>query len=92
MQPVVNWIAEHVMPVLAPVIEGIGNKFLNMLETISDVFNGLFDILGGVIDFITGVFSGDWEKAWNGIKNIFKGVWETFAAIAKKPINAVIDY
>lgn len=91
LQPVVNWIAEHVMPVLAPVIEGIGNKFLNMLETISDVFNGLFDILGGVIDFITGVFSGDWEKAWNGIKNIFKGVWETFAAIAKKPINAVID-
>lgn len=91
LQPVVNWIAEHVMPVLAPVIEGIGNKFLNMLETISDVFGGLFDILGGVIDFITGVFSGDWEKAWNGIKNIFKGVWETFAAIAKKPINAVID-
>lgn len=91
LQPVVNWIAEHVMPVLLPVIEGIGNKFLNMLETISDVFNGLFDILGGVIDFITGVFSGDWEKAWNGIKNIFKGVWETFAAIAKKPINAVID-
>ncbi len=51
------------MPVSTPVIEGIGNKFLNMLETISDVFNGLFDTVGGVIDFITGVFSGDWEKA-----------------------------
>lgn len=91
LQPVLNWIAGHVMPIIAPVLEGMGNKFLHMLEVVSDVFSGMLDIFGGIIDFITGVFSGDWEKAWNGVVSIFKGVWETFAAIAKKPLNVLIN-
>ena len=44
-----------------------------------------------MIEFITGVFTGDWEKAWNGICDIFKGIWDTIVGIAKTPINMVID-
>ena len=40
--------------------------------------------------FIAGVFTGNWRKAWEGVKTIFKGIFETFAAICKAPINAVI--
>ena len=36
------------------------------------------------------MFSGDWEKAWNGIKDIFEGVFEGLVDIAKTPINAII--
>ena len=43
------------------------------------MFTGLVDgikqILGGIIEFLTGVFTGDWDRAWNGVKDIFKGVW-----------------
>ena len=48
------------------------------------------DVLKGIIEFITGVFSGDWEKAWNGIKDIFKGIWEMMVNLVKAPVNLII--
>ncbi len=45
---------------------------------------------GGLIDFITGVFTGDWEKAWNGIKTFFKSLWNSILAILGGAINAVV--
>ena len=46
--------------------------------------------LGGVVDFITGIFTGNWEKAWNGIKDIFGGIWDSFVSIVRVPINGII--
>lgn len=47
-------------------------------------------IFTGVIDFITGVFTGDWEKAWIGITSIFDGIFGGIAEMAKLPINTII--
>ena len=44
----------------------------------------------GIIEFISGVFTGNWKKAWNGVKNIFKGAFEALVGIAKAPLNTVI--
>lgn len=54
-------------------------------------FGGFQKALGGVIDFITGIFSGNWSKAWSGIKDIFGGIFESIVALAKVPINGVIS-
>lgn len=56
-----------------------------------DVVCGILDALGGLLDFITGVFTGDWEKAWNGIKSFFKGIWDAIWGIIKGAINLIID-
>ena len=45
-----------------------------MVDDIAGYVGGCIDVLKGIIEFITAVFSGDWEKAWNGIKDIFKGI------------------
>ena len=34
------------------------------------------DVLNGLIKFITGVFSNDWSMAWDGIKQLFQGLWD----------------
>ena len=47
-------------------------------------------IFDGLTTFISGVFTGNWRKAWEGIKTIFKGVFDSLAALCKAPINAVI--
>lgn len=67
-----------------------GNILNIFLDTIKAVFDSTQRIFGGVIDFIAGVFTGDWERAWNGIKDIFGGIWDRFTAIVKAPINAVL--
>lgn len=37
-----------------------------------------------------GVFSGDWKRAWEGVKTILKGIWDGMVAIVKAPINIII--
>ena len=45
---------------------------------------------GGIIDFITGVFSGNWEKTWNRIVRIFKEVFNLIPSIAEGILNGAI--
>jgi len=63
----------------------------NAIDAIGGVLSGLMKSLGGIIDFITGVFSGDWGKAWGGIKDTFAGIFEGLGAILVFPINVAID-
>lgn len=52
-----------------------------------ELIAGLKQVCGGFIDFITGVFSGDWDKAWKGIVNVGKGAVNILISI----INSMID-
>lgn len=79
--PLISWIIENVVPVLAPIIETLGNIILEFFGVVGDVLSGIFDALIGLIDAIVGVFTGDWEKAWNGVQAIFSGVWKAISAI-----------
>lgn len=89
--PLLKWIIGNLAPQIADAIDMIGNIFLTLFESISEVIDGVFDALGGLIDFIAGVFTGDWKRAWEGIKEIFKGVFDALVGIAKVPINGVIS-
>ena len=69
----------------------LGEVFNAFSYILSDLWNnGIKKTFTGIIDFITGIFTGNWKKAWEGVKNIFAGVMNTFEAVAKAPINAVI--
>lgn len=57
----------------------------DMRDRIKGVVDGLKTYFGGWIDFITGVFSGNWEKAWEGVKGIFSGAWETITTALNLP-------
>lgn len=78
----VNWAT-----VFGPVL---GEALNGFMATLQNVWNSIYTILGGIITFVTGVFSGNWQQAWEGIKQIFKGVFESLVAIAKAPLNAII--
>jgi hypothetical protein len=50
----------------------------------------IVQIFSGIIDFIAGVFTGDWERAWSGIVQIFQGIFSGIGAAATAAINIVI--
>lgn len=54
---------------------------------IIDLIGQLGNIFGGVIDFIIGVFTGDWGRAWDGVVNIFKGIFNGIVDIIKQVLN-----
>lgn len=64
--------------IFGPVLGNVLNGFFSLLKGIWD---GVYQILGGVIDFIQGIFTGNWEQAWSGVQQIVSGVWDTITGI-----------
>ena len=60
------------------------------LKSITGFVKGIMSIFDGLIKFITGVFTGNWSKAWDGVKEIFGGAFEGLKSLCKLPMNAVI--
>lgn len=73
--------------VFGPVLGNVLNGFFKIVE---DIWNSVKRIFDGIIDFIRGVFTGDWERAWKGVSNIFGGIFDGLIAIAKAPLNGLI--
>lgn len=90
IQPVVKWFVEVLGPPIAGVVGNIIDRVKAIVGTVVDVVSGIITSIKGIVQFITGVFTGDWGKAWDGIKNIFKGIWDGFVTIVKTPINLII--
>ena len=78
------------VPIATYVLNTLKPTFENAFNAISEVIQGLQTALQGVMNFITGIFTGDWEKAWNGIKDIFKGVFNGVIAIFEFVLNQII--
>lgn len=67
------------------------HEIIELAKTyVSDVIAGVKQIFGGFIDFMTGVFTLDWEKAWEGIKEIFRGIWNTIVGVLEAAVNLII--
>jgi hypothetical protein len=69
----------------------IGNIFENAKETWAAVADAWRQVLNGIIDFVAGVFTGNWQRAWDGITNIFDGILNGWKSIFKGAINAMIE-
>lgn len=91
LSPFVNFISDTLGPVFNTVLRNIQSIFETVFRVIGDVVGGILKSFGGLIDFITGVFSGNWEKAWNGIKDFFGGIWDGIWGIIKGFVNLIID-
>lgn len=89
--PIVNWFVEKLGPPVSAVINKIIEIVGGVIGKITDAVSGIITALKGIVQFITGVFTSDWEKAFTGIKNIFKGIWDSLSNIVKIPINLIID-
>lgn len=94
---IIEWIQNHIEDIKRDwglVGEFFASLVTNILElfihTFEDIFNSVKNVLDGIIELVSGVFTGDWEKAWNGVKKIFSGIFQTLFSIAKAPLNAII--
>lgn len=89
-----DWIDKKTNGKLKPLITGIKAivtaVFGNIKQTVGNIIDDIKTIFSGLIKFISGVFSGDFDKAWEGIKDIFKGIWNTIIDLLNGAINIII--
>lgn len=74
IKPFIDWLIKNILPVILPIIDGIIKALGSVFGAIVDRANGIITIIGGILKFLTGVFTGNWKKAWDGIVQIFDGV------------------
>ena len=85
---VIKAVWEGLCNFLAPIFEGV-------FQQIANIFKAVTDILLNVLDIFIGIFTGDWDKVWDGIKGIFVAVWnflkDTLQNYMNAPIPDLID-
>lgn len=95
VSPVLSKIGEAVHAVFSVAIgAAVGSAigyFNSLFDGITTMISGLLTAFDGILTFITGVFTGNWSKAWEGVKNIFGGIFEGLGGMLKMPINGVIS-
>ena len=89
--PVLTELMNALVPVIQVLSSVLSSVLGSALTTITNIVQNVMTVFQGLIDFITGVFSGNWSQAWEGIKSIFSGAVGGLGEIIKAPISAVVS-
>lgn len=86
-----NWLASVFQTDWSKRFGFFGNVLNIFLSSVKARIQGIKNIFNGLIKFVKGVFTGNWRQAWDGIKQIFVGVFQGLTGLARSPINAIIS-
>lgn len=64
-----------VTPIAKVLLSVFGSAVLGALKGVINVIKGAFVIISGILNVITGILTGDWSRAWTGIKQIVAGAF-----------------
>lgn len=89
-----SMLLDAIIPYIIPIVKELADVFKNVLGStlsgVSKIIKNMTGFFQGLIDFIQGVFSGNWEQAWNGIVKMFKNIFNSIPAAVEFIINGVI--
>ena len=89
--PQISAVIEQVMATVSEVISGglelvrvLWDNFgAYILEFISSTFDAVMKVIGGalevirgIVEVVMGIITGDWSRAWEGVKMILSGAWD----------------
>lgn len=89
IEPFVLWFVETAVQQIGNALNIAVSAFFAFLSGVGTVIDGVLTALGGLMDFIIGVFTGDWDRAWNGIKAIFDTIWKAIKGILETVLKTI---
>lgn len=89
--PLVDRIVNYFGPMITDVVNFLWDTFQTVFQGIGGVVKGFLEMLEGVIDFIVGVFTGDWNRAFSGLLNVFVGFGNALISVFETAVNFIID-
>ena len=90
VMPIVQSIITVIMSIASVVVPAVLAGISALAQGIGPILEGIKTVFDGLIAFITGVFTGNWSQAWEGVKQIFGGAFDALVGLLKTPVNAVI--
>lgn len=79
---------------LKPIISGLASVISDVLgaavDAVIPIIEGIVEVLEHVVDFISNVFKGNWEGAWNSIVEVFKSIFNNIPVFVENILNGAI--
>ena len=91
LQPLLDWLISALGPSIGNLVATILEVVAWMVNNLGGLISGLLQMIQGIIDFIAGVFTGDWARAWQGIVDVFAGLFNAVGSVVVAVMNAVIS-
>lgn len=88
IKPLVEFFGMSIFVVCHEIV----GAFQGMMTGVGNIINGLMSLFGGLVDFIVGVFTRSWEQAWQGVKDIFSGIFEGIVGVCRSVMNTIIGF
>lgn len=76
LQPFIQWFIDTFGPVIGELLALAGESFNNFVGSAGSLIETLLGALSSFISFLTDVFKGDWESAWEDMKTFFVTLWD----------------
>ena len=76
LQPFIQWFIDTFGPVIGELLALAGESFNNFVGSAGNLIETLLGALSSFINFLTDVFKGDWESAWEDMKTFFVTLWD----------------
>lgn len=97
MKPFVKWMWDGFINDLMEWGTNLGGFLKGIFEGISQWFNAMLLVIQGALDIFIGLFTGDWDRMWNGMMEVVDGFIRNFKAtvniistIAESIVNGII--
>ena len=92
LAPLINWLISTFGPTFADVFNAVSGAVETAMGLVADVIDAALVLLRGLADFLTAVFKGDWDAAWNAIADTALAVWERIQNGIKSYVNGIIGF
>ena len=92
LAPIVNWLVATFGPMFTQVFNAVAGAVEAAVGFISDAIDIVVTVFKGIIEFLTAVFQGDWDGAWNAIGRTVSDVWDKIQGTVKSAINGIIGF
>lgn len=87
----IKWVVSKFAPLFKWAFDMVALAVDTTLKYFINAVTAISQALGGLIDFVTGVFTGDWDKAWRGVANIFRGIWNGIVGALETALNWIVN-
>ena len=76
VQGLATWFTESFVPAIVGAWDHIWEVMSQFITRVTDIVSGIIGAINGIVEFVKGVFTGDWKRAWQGIKDFLSGIWK----------------
>lgn len=90
----VGFVRDHwdeIRAFIEPALKALVVIIQSQWDEIRVIFETVLGVIKGVVDVFMGIFTGDWERAWNGVKEIVGSIWDGIRGTIENAIGLIRD-